>query len=96
MEEVKFSPNCKTTTMALIGRVDEFKESREDFASYLERFELWLLANEIKEEKKVSVFLACIGPEAYGLLKNLVVPLKPAEMTYKALTDALRLHYQLW
>ncbi|KAG1933985.1 hypothetical protein F2P79_020123 [Pimephales promelas] len=38
--------------MALIGRVEEFKESREDFASYLERFELWLEANEIKAEKQ--------------------------------------------
>lgn len=89
-----FSPNCKTDEMALIGRVDEFKQSLEDFASYLERFEIWLLANEIKDEKKVSVFLACIGPETYGLLKNLVMPNQPSGLTYRVLTDALKSHYQ--
>lgn len=52
--------------MALIGRVEEFKESWEDSASYLERFELRLVAKEIAVEKKVSIFLAVIGPEAYG------------------------------
>uniref|UniRef100_A0A3B3RZC6 Retrotransposon gag domain-containing protein n=1 Tax=Paramormyrops kingsleyae TaxID=1676925 RepID=A0A3B3RZC6_9TELE len=80
--------------MALIGRVDEFNESREDFASYLERFELSMLANDIRDEKKVSVFLATIGPEVYGLLKNLVTPHRPAAMTYKQLAETLLSHYQ--
>lgn len=90
----EFARTVELVDMALIGRVEEFKESREDFASYLERFELWLIANEIKNDKKVSVFLACIGPEAYGLLKNLVVPARPATMSYKQLTEALLAHYQ--
>ncbi len=34
------------------GRVDEYKESKEDFESYIERFEQWLLANDIANEKK--------------------------------------------
>ncbi len=34
------------------GRVDEYKESKEDFESYMERFEQWLLANDIANEKK--------------------------------------------
>lgn len=62
------------------GRVEEYKESKEDFESYIERFEQWLLANDIASEKKVSVFLSVIGAETYGLLKNLVTPTKPSAM----------------
>ncbi|KAI2647716.1 hypothetical protein H4Q32_024734 [Labeo rohita] len=52
------------------GRVDEYKEAKEDFESYIERFEQWLLANDIASDKKVSVFLSVIGAETYGLLKH--------------------------
>ncbi len=45
------------------GCVDEYKESKEDFESYMERFEQWLLANDIANEKKVSVFLSVIGAD---------------------------------
>ena len=41
-----------TVKMATIGRVPEFEATKEDFDSYLERFECWLAANEIKDEKK--------------------------------------------
>uniref|UniRef100_A0A8C9WVY1 Retrotransposon gag domain-containing protein n=1 Tax=Sander lucioperca TaxID=283035 RepID=A0A8C9WVY1_SANLU len=43
--------------MALIGRVPEFESKKEDFDSYLERFERWLSANEIDPGKKADVFL---------------------------------------
>ncbi|KAL0154044.1 hypothetical protein M9458_050650 [Cirrhinus mrigala] len=36
------------------GRVDEYKEPKEDFESYIERFEQWLLANDIASKKKVE------------------------------------------
>ncbi len=76
------------------GRVDEYKESKEDFESYMERFEQWLLANDIANEKKVSVFLSVIGADTYGLLKNLVTPTKPSEMSYNELKAALLAHYR--
>ncbi len=76
------------------GRVDEYKESKEDFESYMERFEQWLLANDIANEKKVSVFLSVIRADTYGLLKNLVTPTKPSEMSYNELKAALLAHYR--
>jgi hypothetical protein len=33
-------------------QVDEYKESREDFESYLELLELWMFANDIKDLTK--------------------------------------------
>ncbi|KAL1277327.1 hypothetical protein QQF64_024000 [Cirrhinus molitorella] len=58
------------------GRMDEYKESKEDFESHIKRLEQWLLANDTASEKKVSVFLSVIGAETYGLLKNLVTQTK--------------------
>ncbi|KAJ8352134.1 hypothetical protein SKAU_G00236100 [Synaphobranchus kaupii] len=37
-----------------VGRVDEFKESQEDFGNYMERLEQWMIANEIKDERKAG------------------------------------------
>ncbi len=39
--------------------------------------------------KKVSVFLSVIGADTYGLLKNLITPTKPSEMSYNELKAAL-------
>lgn len=52
------------------GQVDEYKESLEDFESYLEILELWMFANDIKDDKNVRVFPSVIGAETYGLLKS--------------------------
>lgn len=43
-------------------------------ANYVERLEQFFAANEVKDEKKVAVFLSIIGPTTYGVLKNLVQP----------------------
>ena len=67
--------------MATIGRVPEFEAAKEDFDSYLERFERWLAANEIKDEKIADLFLSVLGPTEYGLLKGLIEPMKAVELT---------------
>ncbi len=74
------SENAANMAAMQFGRVDEYKDSKEDFKSYMERFEQWLLANDIPNEKKVSVFLSIVGADTYGLLKNLVTPTKSSEM----------------
>ena len=45
------------------------------------------------EAKKLSAFLAVIGPAAYKVLHNLVAPAKPGEKSYKDLVDKLTLHF---
>lgn len=77
-----------------IGSIGEYKESEEDFESYLERFEQWIIANTVHADKKVSAFLSTIGPDAYRLLKNLTAPTKPTTMGYKALVKELTDHYK--
>ena len=70
--------------MATIGKIGEFREERESFDCYLERFEQFLAANNVQENRHVPIFLSVIGPTAYGVLKN---------KDYAALTTVLKTHY---
>ncbi|XP_062589261.1 uncharacterized protein K02A2.6-like [Saccostrea cucullata] len=79
--------------MTHIGKVGEFNESTESFANYVERLEQFFAANEVKDQKKVAVFLSIIGPTTYGVLKNLVQPALPKEKEYKDLVQVLRGYY---
>lgn len=55
--------------MAHIGKIGEFNENTESFANYVERFEQFFMANEVKDEKKVAVFLSIIDPTTYSIEK---------------------------
>ena len=57
--------------MAIYGNVGHFQEEIECFTDYANRFDAFLLANEIQDARKSSLLLASIGPEPYKLLKNL-------------------------
>jgi hypothetical protein len=45
------------TGAPLFGNVQEFQQENEVFSSYLERIELFFAANNVQEDKKVTVFL---------------------------------------
>lgn len=79
--------------MSRLGKIAEFDPKLQNFESYLERFELFVQANDIKEEKKLPVFLTVIGAEAYEVLKNIVVPASPSEATYVEAKRLLKEHY---
>lgn len=79
--------------MAHIGKIGEFNENTECFANYVENLGQFFVANEVKNEKKVAVFLSIIDPTTYGVLKNLVQPDLPKEKRYKDLVKVLLGHY---
>ena len=60
--------------MALVGRVGEYVDGKEDIASYIERVELYFAANYVKADYKVATFIAFIGSDTYGVLRNLLAP----------------------
>ena len=61
--------------MATIGRIEEFREDKEDWDQYAERFDHFFAANGITgADKKRSVFLTVIGAKAYKQLRSLVAP----------------------
>ena len=75
---------------SLLGRVDHYDPSKEEWTQYVERLEHFFAANGIDmEEKKRSAFLAVIGPATYKVLRNLVTSARPGEKSYKDLVDKL-------
>ena len=77
-----------------VGTIGEFDDVKEDFESYTERLECWMLANDVKDEKKKPIFLSLVGSKTYKLLKNLVTPDKPTAKSFDELTKALKDHYK--
>ncbi|XP_071506319.1 uncharacterized protein [Diadema antillarum] len=82
--------------MALIGKIEEFLEGREEWSQYVERLDLYFKANDITSEgKKQATLLTVIGPSSYKLLRNLVAPTKPSVMKYDDLVAAMNAHHCL-
>ena len=72
--------------MAKHGAIGEFTPSQESWAEYIERLELYFVANDIVEEvKKKAILLNACGTATYKLARNLAAPRKPSELDYEAL-----------
>lgn len=91
----------------LFGRVGEFNSERETFRSYVERMDMFFLANNILETpgedneannlvvraRKRAIFLTEIGAEVYSTLSNLLLPAKPKDTPFADIVTALERHY---
>jgi len=62
--------------MAKFGNIEELKLQEEDFETWVEQLELYLLVNKIKKNIAV-IFLALIGSESYEVLKSPCTPNLP-------------------
>ena len=83
-------PDLKKTMS--IGQLREFDRTKESFEAYIERLENFMKANGVKSENQVAVLLTAIGPETYGLLRNLLTPEKPDARLYEELVEILNSH----
>ena len=77
-----------------LGAPEPFDAASDDWAQYLQRFEHFLLANEIKDEQKLHLLLSLVGSQTFRLLSNLVAPKKPGELTYGEVTEKLTGHFK--
>ena len=66
----------------MLGFMDAYNPDTDDWSAYVERLDLFFLANEIKDDKKVAVLLTVLGTKAYSLLRTIIAPSMPAEKTY--------------
>ena len=53
---------------AVFGQTERFNSDNEGIQLYLERVELYFVANEVGEDRKVPVFLSVIRSKTYALL----------------------------
>lgn len=71
----------------------EFHLRKDDWETYAESLELYFLANNAENNKKVPVLLTKISAETYKLVENLCAPNKLITKTYeqliKLMTDYL-------
>ena len=78
----------------MFGRIQEYCPENELFSVYLERVQLFLLANEVEDEKNVPVFLNVMGSKTYSLLRNLVASVLPQSKTFDQLVAILKSHFK--
>ena len=74
-----------------LGSMNAFDPDTDDWTAYVERLESFFVANEIKDEKKVSVLVTFLGAKAYELLRSIIAPAKPASKNYELIT-AMKTH----
>ncbi|KAK9707737.1 hypothetical protein QE152_g27635 [Popillia japonica] len=55
--------------MAMIGSIECFKGTGEEFGMYLERIEHLFKVNKVEMNMKVSLFITLAGPQVYCTLK---------------------------
>ena len=77
-----------------IGSIDPYNESEEDFDSYCSRVEMYFVANDVKDEKKVAAFLTLAGPKVFCLVQDLLSPRKPEDSSYSVILETLRKHFK--
>ena len=80
--------------MPTFDQINEFRPESESFSVYLERFELFVLANSIPDSKKVPLFLTVLGGNTYGLLHNLMAPDNPRDKSFETITGVLKAHFE--
>ncbi len=60
---------------------------------YLERVDLFFEANEVPDDKKVSVFLTSVGMATYTLIRDILQPKSLSENSLAEIKEALTKHF---
>ena len=78
--------------MTTIGKIDVFDETQESWETYVERVQHFFAANDVDDEHKVPTLLSLIGSKTYSLLKDLLLPEKPADKNFEEIVSTLQKH----
>ena len=76
------------------GHIREFELGTELVSAYLERVQLYFVANDVADEKKVALLLSMIGSKTYALLRSLLHPEALKEKSFDQLAKTLREHLE--
>ena len=76
-----------------IGHMQAFDAANESVTAYLERFQLFVTVNSIEDDKLVPTLLTVVGSAHYTLLRGLVAPKMPKDLTFDQLKETLKKHF---
>ena len=62
---------------------------KEDIAGNTERVELYFAASYVENDHQFSAFLAVVGADYYGVLRNLLAPERPKDEFFDESKKAL-------
>ena len=78
-----------------VGSIGEFNpDAGHSIKSYLERMEVYFVANEINNDKKATVFLSLLGEAMYDLCRSLCLPALSSYKSYADLAGLLTKHLE--
>ena len=73
------------------GQVEEFIPG-SDWKHYVERVEMFFEVNSVAEDRKVPTILTLMGNKMYALLRNIVSPRRPRDLSFEEIVDNLAKH----
>ena len=73
----------------------EFSASKEDWKSYTERLTLHFEANDVDDAgKRRAILLSSCGAATYRLIKDVIAPLTPTEVSFDEIVKNMTAHCQ--
>ena len=75
-------------------QLDAFDPKSDNVVAYLERVDLFFIANDIGPDKQVSMFLTVEGSRNYALIKSLTAPTLAQKKSYEDLNAVLLAHFR--
>ena len=77
-----------------LGKVEVFDAAEDNWEEYIERLVQFFVANEITDDvKKRAILLSNVGGRTYGIVRSLLSPKKPNEVSYDHIVETLRDHF---
>ena len=73
----------------------EFRPDEDSIQAYMEVVTLYFAANNIEEDKQVPILLSLIWAQTYSLIRDLVAPKTPGNLTFAQIVEVLNSHFQL-
>ncbi len=66
--------------------------TQESWETYVKRVQHFFAANDVDDEHKVPTLLSLIGSKTYSILKDLLLPEKPADKEFDEIVSTLQKH----
>ena len=82
-----------TAAPRVMGRIQEYDPQVESITTYLERLQLYFVANGVEVARRVPVLLTLIGAKVYGTLRSLLAPALPQD---KDLRSGTKVYSDSW